>query len=147
MENNPGAIGAFVFALFVPFFLGLWVGVTALLASLSGWPRLAGEFPGGEAPPGTRLRRMVIKFGVVGEQGVTVLIPTEKGLYLFAVFPFRFRRPPVLVPWKRIRHVTSHRFLWARALTLDLGDITTIRVRDAMIPVLTAHGVRVEESP
>ena len=90
---------------------------------------------------------MVIKFGVVGENGVTVLIPTEEGLYLYAVFLFRFRRPPVLVPWNRIRHVTSHRFLWTRALTLDLGDIMTMRVRDAMIPVLTTHGVRVEESP
>src|SRR5262245_34588810 len=100
-----------LFIAFPFFFVGMWLGVSALLAELSGWPELAREFPGGKTPPdGTRMRRQVVKTGVVGENGVTVLVLSARGLYMEAPLPFRFRRPPVLVPWGAVRYVSEHRF-------------------------------------
>ena len=42
---------------------------------------------------------------------------------------FRFRRPPLLVPWPEVRYVGERRMLWRRAWVLDLGGITTVAVK------------------
>ena len=119
----------FLFALFPVFFVLMWLGVGTMLAELSGWPRLARTFPGGARPDGQRLRRQVVKIGSVNENGVTGIVVSAAGLYLDTMFLFRFRRPPVLIPWNLVRPLTERRFLWYRWHELDLGGITTISVR------------------
>lgn len=123
----------------------MWVAVTGLLASMSGWMGLADTFPAGERPKGETFRNAVFKVGSVGEKGVTIVIPSPHGLYMAPTTLFRIRRPAVLVPWNRIRFVESHRVLWKRSLTLDLGGITTMRVHLRVIPMLGAHGVRIPQ--
>ncbi len=140
---ESGLLAAGLIAVALPLFAIFWVLITGLLASVSGWSNLADTFPAGERPDGQALRSSVLKIGRVGEKNVTTLRPTSRGLYMSANPLFRFRRPPVLVPWNRIEHVRSHRVLWQRSSTLDLGGITTMRVRNRVLPVLRAHGVRV----
>jgi hypothetical protein len=144
-SSNPAAVGAIVIAVLIPLMVGIWLAVTGLLASLSGWPDLADTFPAGERPQGTALSRSVYKVGSVSENGVTTLTPASQGLYMVPMSLFRFRRPPVLVPWNRIRYVESHHVLWKRSLTLDLGGVTTLRVHPRVIPHLVAHGVEIPE--
>ncbi len=122
-------------------FVALWLLVTTLLSTLSGWPALAAAFPGGPIPPGTRLRGQVIGLGAIQEKNVTTLIACPQGLYLYALFLFRLRRPPVLVPWSQVRCLERKRFLWNRWYVLDLGGVTTLRVRQGVAPALRAHGV------
>lgn len=145
LPANHGLTVAIALGVGLPLFAGFWVLVTGVIASISGWPDLADTFPGGERPQGQPLRRSVLKIGPVGENGVTTLRPSPQGLYMSSHPLFRFRRSPVLVPWSRIEYVKSHRLLWQRSVTLDLGGITTIRVRARVIPVLRAHGVRVPD--
>ncbi|MGQ0642659.1 MAG: hypothetical protein ACT4P6_18100 [Gemmatimonadaceae bacterium] len=140
---NPAVFGIVVAVGSLIAFLGIWFIVTTLLAIISGWTELAAAFPGGSRPGGQILRRLVLKVGAVGEKGVTALIPTADGLYLESHPLFRFRRPAVHIPWRRIRYVDSHRVLWQRSLTFDLGGITTIRVRDRALAVFQAGGVQV----
>ena len=142
---ESGLLAAGLIAVALPLFAIFWVLITGVLASISGWPNLADTFPAGERPDSEALRRSVLKIGRIGENNVTTLRPTPQGLYMSANPLFRFRRPPVLVPWNRIEYVTSHRVLWQRSSTLDLGGITTIRVRNRVLPVLRAHGVRVPD--
>ena len=142
---ESGLLAAGLIAVAIPLFAIFWVLVTGLLASISGWPSLADTFPAGERPDVNALRRSVLKIGRIGENNVTTLRPTAQGLYMSVNPLFRFRRPPVLVPWNRIEPVSSHRMLWQRSTTLDLGGITTIRVRNRVLPVLRAHGVRVPD--
>ena len=130
----------------LPLFVLFWILVTGVITSISGWPSLADEFPGGDRPEGQALRRSVLKIGPIGENGVTSLLPTPQGLYMSSNPLFRFRRAPVLIPWNRIEYVRSHRVLWQRSVTLDLGGITTMRVRDRVVPVLRAHGVSVPDA-
>ncbi|MFN8574509.1 MAG: hypothetical protein U0132_20825 [Gemmatimonadaceae bacterium] len=125
------------------FFVGLWTVVTGLLASLSGWTALAESFPGGERPAGEVIRGQVIGMGRVQEKNVTFVIATTAGLYLYAMPLFRFRRQPVLVPWRRVRYAESHRFLWARWHDVDLGGVTTLKVRPRLLAVLASHGVAI----
>lgn len=118
------------FPLWFPFaFLGLWLLVSTILSELSGWRRLADRFAAGSRPAGQRLRRQVTGVGLTGENGVTGLIVTPEGLYLYAHPLFRFRRPPVLVPWPEVRYVGERRMLWRRTRVLDLGAITTVTVK------------------
>ncbi|HEX2779205.1 MAG TPA: hypothetical protein VHM30_06890 [Gemmatimonadaceae bacterium] len=119
-------------ALFVVAFVGLWLLVGLLLSELSGWASLARRYPGGPRPEGVRLRGQVVGMGAVGEKGVTTLVPTAAGLYLYSHPLFRFRRPPVLVPWSEIRYAGELGFLFWRSIGLDLGPVTRMRVkRDA----------------
>ncbi len=127
----------------LPVAVGAWLLVTGLLSTLSGWPTLAATFPGGPVPPGNRLRGQVLGLGPVRENNVTIVVPTTQGLYLYAVVLFRVRRRPVLVPWPKVRYLESRQLLWARWHVLDLGGVTTLRVRPDLLPVLRSHGVAV----
>jgi len=113
------------------YFVGLWLFVCTLLAEISRWPALARRFPGGQRPSGTVLRGQVVGVGLVGENNVTYLVPTPIGLYMYAHFLFRFRRPPVLLPWSEVRYEDTRRFLWMTSHRLSLGGgVTTTRVKD-----------------
>lgn len=127
-------------------FCGFWAGVTTLLAHLTGWPALAAAFPGGAVPPGERLRGMVYGFRRVNENRVTTVVPTAAGLYLYPMLLFRLARPPVLVPWNRVRYESERSFLWGRWHDIDLAGITTMRVAPALLPVLRRHGVAIPGS-
>ena len=128
-----------VIALFPVAFLGMWLGVGALLSELSGWSRLARTFPGGARPSGPRISGQVVGMGPVSENGVTSLIPAAEGLYLYSNPFFRFRRPPILVPWAEIHESGERGMLWWRSISLELGQITTLRVRPKAIPALAPY--------
>lgn len=127
----------------LPLFGGFWLLVTGLLASLSGWPALAAAFPGGPRPEGDVIRGQVLGIGRVRENNVTNIVATATGLYLYPMVLFRYRRPSVLVPWGKVRYQTSHQLLWARWHEVDLGGVTTLKVRDRVLPLLRSHGVTV----
>jgi hypothetical protein len=128
-------------------FGGFWLLITAILSTFSGWPALAESFPGGAIPPGERLRGRVLGVGSVRENNVTVLVPTPRGLYLYAMFLFRCRRSPLLVPWSRVGYLGSGQMLWARWYDLDLGGISTLRVRQSLGPVLRSYSVAIPADP
>jgi hypothetical protein len=120
-------------------FAGLWLVVGAILSELSGWSRLARAFPGGARPPGPRIRRQVVGMGLVGENGITGLIPTAEGLYIYSHPLFRFRRPPILVPWTEVHNDGERGALWWRSVGIDLGRITMLRLRPKAMPVLAPY--------
>lgn len=123
--NEPSA-----FPLWFPFLLvGGWLLVGALLSGLSHWPELACRFPGVERPAGTTLRGQVVGIGLVNENNVTTLVVAPTGLYLSANVLFRFRRPPILLPWGEVRFVSERKVLWWRNYVLDLGGVTEIRIK------------------
>jgi hypothetical protein len=120
-------------------FVGMWLFIAVLLSEVRGWSRLAREFPGGPRPAGRRLYRQVMGMGLVGENGVTTLIPTSEGLYLYSNFLFRFRRPPVFVPWRDIRNDGERGMRWWRNVVLELGGVTTLRIRAKAFPILEPY--------
>jgi hypothetical protein len=122
------------------FFVGLWLFVGGLLSFLSGWPSLARQFRATSRPSGVRLTRQVAKIGLVSESGVTGMVVSEAGLYLWAMWLFRFLRPPLLIPWSAIREVREATTLWWKTYQLDIASITHVKVStkayDAMRPFL-----------
>ena len=90
------------------FFVAAWLLATALVARLGGWRELAERY---EAPygfePERRLRfqslvlRRVSWFPARYRGSVTVGLGTA-GLALAPIAVFRFRHPPLLIPWTAI---------------------------------------------
>jgi hypothetical protein len=123
------AVGIFVgfFVFFVPF----WMAIGALITQISGWRRVAARYPAGDVPPeGEHFSNQVTGFGIVSENNVTRVIVSPAGLHLSAIFPFRFRRPPLFVPWDQVRWKSERRFLWVHAQRLDLGGLATVTMKD-----------------
>ena len=110
--------------------MAAWLALSAWASEQSRWAELARRFPGGPFPEGKTYHGQVANIGGQGERGVTALIPTAVGLYLYATLPFRFHRAPVLVPWELIRHENEYRVFGSMRYSLVLSDVTTIEIRD-----------------
>ena len=115
--------------LFPLFFVGLWVGVCSLLAFLGGWPALAAHFKAAGRPAGAPLKGEVRGMGWVGENGVTHMIVSDAGLYLYVNPLFRVLRPPLLLPWSRVRFLHERQLLFLRSYVFDLAGVTTLTVK------------------
>ena len=133
------------FSLWFPIvFVGGWLAVCAILAEISGWPRLARRYPTVGRPDGLRVFGQVVAFGLVSENNVTGLVLSSEGLYLYAWLLFRVRRDPMLIPWRDVEFLSERRILWSRRYALKLGGTTTLWIKErafkAMSPYLqTSH--------
>ena len=134
----------FGYQLWIPFaiFAG-FLAMNALLSEVSRWPRLAARFPGGARPLGTALGRQVTHVGGIPDKGITYLVPTGEGLYMYVTWACRFRRSLILLPWSEVEFLYSQRFLLWQRYELSLGNgIATITVKDegfrALAPFLPA---------
>jgi hypothetical protein len=76
-----------------------WVFVLRLLSELSGWRKLAAIFRAQHPPSGRCLR---MQGGWVGDTlytGRLTIYTSDEGLYVSIWPTFRFRQPPLLIPW------------------------------------------------
>jgi hypothetical protein len=120
-------------------FVGLWLTVGGLLAVGSGWVQLARRYRSTSRPSGLDLGFPVRRVGWVVENHVTRLCVVPEGLYLSALFLFRFLRPPLLVPWTDVHVGSMSRLFWRAGVTLDLGHVTTIRVSSDAYALIKSH--------
>ncbi|HSL48365.1 MAG TPA: hypothetical protein VK878_04810 [Candidatus Deferrimicrobiaceae bacterium] len=112
----------------VSLFVVAWIGVDYVFSVQSGWRLLAETFRAGSKPAGTRVRWQVVRFGPIPEAGVTHMIPTAQGLYLYAGLPYRSFRPPLLIPWPLIGLAREVRELWWKRYELAVAGATRIRM-------------------
>lgn len=114
-------LGVFLFAV-------AWLGLDYVLSVQSGWRALAEQFPASSRPAGSRMRWQVVRFGVIPEAGVTNLISSPKGLYVYAGLLYRSFRPPILIPWPVIAVAREVRELWWKRYEVTVAGKTTIRM-------------------
>jgi hypothetical protein len=101
--------------------LALWLLVSALISYIGGWTTLAKRF---------RLRRSFVGQRWIGQSGQMRWIAgygncltvgcSPQGLYLAIMPLFRFRHPPLLVPWEEIA-VSRRQILFFRFVRFGLG--------------------------
>jgi len=109
---------------FFPAFAAMWVGVTGLLAHLSGWATLAARFPSDDPVDGQRFR---FASGSLGWRWVPVhygnglfVTVSPTGLRLSLFLPFRFLSPPLFVPWTAVESLMRKRIVFVTFTTLVL---------------------------
>ena len=138
--TEQGAMAAGIFVGFFVFFIPFWLLIGGLLALISGWRSVAARFPAGDIPPdGERFSGQVSGFGIVGENNVTRVLVSTAGLHLSAILPFRFGRPPILVPWDQVKWRSERRFLWVHHHRLDLGGLGTVTMKERAYRAAAAY--------
>jgi hypothetical protein len=120
-------------------FVAVWLLGTGIASLLSGWHALAEQYPepdGFEAPPERRHRFRTVQFvrlaALPARYGSSVTVTLAPGgLHLAVLAIFRFRHPPLLIPWGAIRDCEEGSFFGFR--------YTEVEVRDAD-PVIRIFG-------
>lgn len=120
--------------LFILAFVGVWIGTLAALSHNSGWPRLAAVYRAERPPTGRRFPVQGGKIGDVWFRGCLTIYTSREGLYLSVSPIFRFREPPLFIPWSAIRNRREKRLLWSRLIEFDVGfpSIVTMRLLSAI---------------
>lgn len=135
--DEPQAFPYWLFFLFPIFFAAMWLGITGMLAEIGGWSELARLYrePEGmvRAPVQSfrmatlDLRRRGIPLPTNYSNCAIVELAVE-GLHLRPWAIFRFRHPPLLIPWTQMEQVQPGTFLFFRVLTVSPRGVGT-RIR------------------
>lgn len=132
--NDPQPFPVWIFVLFPLFFAAVWLLVAAILATVGGWAELARQYrdPGHDFRgnivqlPGSSLsmRRGRMPFPANYKHCVTLTLPGT-GLHLRVMSVFRFRHPPLFIPWGQMERVEPGSILRWRTLTLRPAGSST----------------------
>lgn len=117
----------------LPLFVVLWTGLSALLATLAGWPWLAKRFASEQPVTGETFRF------ASGSMGATIWLPVsyrcslfytvaDSGLHMSVLVLFRLLSPPLFIPWEQVASINQER-VW-------LLNTSVIRLRDTPIMIM-----------
>ena len=122
--------------LFVPLFAAFWLGITALLAHLSGWTRLAQRFGSDAVVEGEHFRFASAAIGAavpVSYRNCLSVTVGRSGFSIRPFFAFRFRSPPLFIPWTQVAGVSEQQVWLVRAAVVSLRD-TSVQIKLAGAP-------------
>ncbi|HEU4884733.1 MAG TPA: hypothetical protein VFT45_20925 [Longimicrobium sp.] len=132
--NETQELPLWIIPLFPIFFAAMWFGITGALGALGGWGELARLY----REPADMVRAPVQRFsmGSVDLRRGTFSLPmnysncvvveiSAAGLHLRTWLPFRFRHPPLLIPWSAMERVQTGTFLFWRVLTISPRGVGT----------------------
>ena len=102
--------------------VGMWVGVNALLSYSSGWQKLAAVYRAQRPPSGRCFPIQGGRIGDVFARGCLTIYTSPEGMYV-SIWPiFRFREPPLFIPWSDIRNRRERRWLFSRLIEFEIGS-------------------------
>jgi hypothetical protein len=111
---------------FILLFAGMWLLITGLLSRVSGWSSLAAQFratqPTGGENFGFVSGSMGKKGFPVGYRNCLSVSVSERGFGLAMLFLFRFRSPPLFIPWSQVESVGEKKLLFVRHVVVCLRD-------------------------
>lgn len=123
------------------YFVGLWVGVSALISLAGGWWGLAKRYRTERTFPAHKrsLQRGQMRAGT-GYNGVLTLASDAEGLYLGVMFLFRVAHPPLFIPWSEIEIEEPKRWLFFLVQRLRLGpDRIPLQLRERLAQFLLSE--------
>jgi len=111
----------------LPLFLGLWCGIVAFLALISGWLQLSRKFP---CPADFQAKQsfslaslsLGIPYFPVAHRNCAYISIGEMGIKISIMFIFRILHPPILVPWREIESVKWVRRTWINSVIVNIRN-------------------------
>jgi hypothetical protein len=96
----------------------MWLGISLLLAFLSGWFSLAKRFRNTQKLTGDNLRFVSALMGSPGwipvnYRSCLFITITDPGFKLSVFFPFQLFHPPLFIPWQQVKSVASQSGLFS----------------------------------
>jgi hypothetical protein len=136
--NDPRTFFLWFIPVFVVFFAAMWLGITGALAEIGGWSELARLY----REPEGMARAPVQSFGMASldlrrgwfplpanYSNCMIVEVAQAGLHLRPWRPFRFRHPPLFIPWPQMESMVPGRLLFFSTLTIRArGAGTQIRL-------------------
>lgn len=102
-------------------FAGVWFLACKAISSLSGWRRLAAQYPARGEPKGRRFWMQSGRVGKAFYKNCLIIDSASDGLYLRMLFVFRPGHPPIFIPWEEIE-IKESTGLWIFAsVTCEVG--------------------------
>ena len=119
---------------FVLLFVVVWLGISGGLAQVAGWASLAEKFRQGKPLLGESFTSVSGAMGKsrfpVGYRSCLSVVIGDNGFSLAVLLPFRFRSPPLFVPWAKVETVVEEKLLFARYTAVHLrGQWQVIFIR------------------
>lgn len=120
-------------AALIALYAASWLGMLATISHFGGWSLLAKQFAVPALPPGKRFRFQSASFHrqwtPVNYGSCLTLVVCEYGLGLSIGWLFRFRHPPLLIPWSEFRRLEQKRALWFfRYVVADVGEPALVKL-------------------
>lgn len=132
--NDPATFLMWFIPLWVVGFVALSMGIMALLAQVGGWSELAALY----REPEGMVRQPVQSFGMaslalrrgwfplpVNYSSCAIVDVAAAGLHLRTWRPFRFRHPPLFIPWEQMESMVPGRMLFFSILTIRPRGVGT----------------------
>ena len=110
--------------LFIPFALvpAVWAGLCVVIASVSGWSRLAERFQADREPiEGARFGWQFLRIGWCDYNGCLTIRVSSEGIYL-TVWPIFVGHVPLLIPWSELRVLKEQRTRWLANAQLEVSS-------------------------
>ena len=115
--NAPGSW----LLIFLPlFYVVMWYGVLRLIAFLTGWTRLAEQYPGVSTPTGERVRASTLGVGWGSYNNCVRFVADEEGLHISLWRIFSIGHAPLFIPWSEM-HFESTRKVWGWGKTVKVS--------------------------
>lgn len=137
----------------IPFAVVVWLGMSALIARMAGWARLAQKFRTQDDQEGQRFSftsgSMGIRIWPVNYGNCMFVTVNSRGIRLALLFPFRFQHPPLFLPWSAVESVTERHYfkIFRRAEIVMKDQWPQIRLRGGTAEaVLKAHAIYIKRS-
>ncbi len=130
IASMPAWLPVVIVVAFPLYFVLLWSGVCLLISAIGGWGRLAKKYPGSPAPKGTRFSWQSGRFGLAKYNNVLMIHVSPEGLHLAVARIFRFRHPPLFIPWNEIRNASVRRVFRTEYVEFEVGSpkLATLRL-------------------
>lgn len=115
-----------ILVVFPIFFIGLWLLVAAIVSAVGGWGELAERYPAPPTAEGTVypsnsgvLQR---RFLPVNYNFILTVRVGDAGVGLETNSLFRYKHPPLLIPWQAIRDCRRFSFLFYSGALLRVEE-------------------------
>ena len=128
---------------FAAFFALMWVGVSLLIATRSGWRSLAEVYRLDKEFEGSVWRLKSGRIGSANYSSCLTLGANERGMLLKVLLPFRLWHPPLFVPWSDVSVVPGKGWVF-HYLDFRFAQVpeTRIRLRPRLGTLLLSAGGR-----
>ncbi len=90
--------------LVIPILLPLgWSAAACIIATVGGWRSLAAAYPAAAPPDGAVFSGQSLQVGLLGAYGHCMDVAVgPHGIYCVPTLLFKFRHPPILIPWSAV---------------------------------------------
>ena len=121
-----------------------WCFLTVLMSRLSGWSKLAEQYPADGPVEGERALLRTGRIGAITYHSCLYFCANDRGLQIGVSWPMRLGHKPLFIPWDAFHHIGEDHMLFSQKVRLSIGKPTLTR---AVFPGWVRYRMPLEMRP